>query len=82
MVWLTLPEGVDPERVRAEALAAGIAYTPGDLFTTDGSCAASLCLAFSKHTPAEIEQGIALLGAIVARAQAAQRTPRARRTAA
>jgi DNA-binding transcriptional MocR family regulator len=82
MLWVTLPEGVDPERVHARARAASIAYTPGDLFSTDGSFAASLCLAFSRQTPAEIEQGIAELGAIVTRAHAAGRARRDRRTAA
>ncbi len=82
MVWVTLPEGVDPERVYANARATGIAYTPGDLFASDGSAAASLCLAFSSQAPAEIEQGIHELGAIVTRAHAAGRARRDRRTAA
>jgi 2-aminoadipate transaminase len=82
MLWVTLPEGVDPESVRANARAAGIAYTPGDLFSLDGGSAASLCLAFSRYAPAELEQAIAALGAIVTRALAAGRTRRDRRTAA
>jgi len=80
MVWVTLPEGTDGERVLASARAAGIYYTPGDLFASDGSAAASLCLSFSRQTPEEIEQGVTELGAIVT--QAAARARRDRRSAA
>ena len=82
MVWVTLPGGVDPEAVRASAREAGIAYTPGDLFSVDGAAANSLCLAFSRHAPEDFETGIAQLGAIVTRAHAAGRARRDRRTAA
>jgi GntR family transcriptional regulator/MocR family aminotransferase len=75
-VWLTLPEAADPEAVRADARDAGIAYTPGGIFTLDGGAAASLCLGFSKLAPPEIEQAVALLAAIVVRACKAGRARR------
>ena len=76
MVWLTLPEAADPEAVRASARAEGIAYTPGRLFSIDGSAAGSLCLAFSKLAPPEIEQAVAQLAAIVTRACSSRRARR------
>lgn len=79
MVWVTLPEAADPEAVRAGARAAGIAYTPGKLFSIDGGAASSLCLAFSKHVATELEEAVAQLAAIVS---AACHTRRGRRPAA
>jgi DNA-binding transcriptional MocR family regulator len=76
---VTLPAAADPAAVRAEAGAAGIAYTPGKLFSIDGGAAGDLCLAFSKLAPPEIEQAVSQLAAIVSRSC---RTGRGRRPAA
>jgi DNA-binding transcriptional MocR family regulator len=75
-VWLTLPAGVDEPALRAGARAAGIAWTPGELFSIDGGPSRSLSLSFAKLAPDEIEQGVAELAKIVARARTGRRERR------
>ncbi|MCC7373679.1 MAG: PLP-dependent aminotransferase family protein [Verrucomicrobiales bacterium] len=54
-----------------EALKAGIAFVPGDVFHTDASGANTLRLNFSNTAPERIEEGIRRLAGVVATAFAA-----------
>lgn len=48
-VWIELPAGVDAEAVRADALAAGVGYRPGQSFSVDGSFRNCLRLCFTYY---------------------------------
>jgi DNA-binding transcriptional MocR family regulator len=65
LVWMTLPAGMDADRLRHAARAQGVAYTSGDVFYVDGRGAEHLALAFTTLDPPAIAQGIARLGAAV-----------------
>jgi len=69
-VWVTLPPGTDDDGVYRDALRAGVAYAPGELFHMDGRGRQHLALAFANLTPAAIAEGIAILGGLVRRHQA------------
>ena len=69
MVWVTLPRGTDDDGVYRDALRAGIAYTPGELFHLDGRGRQHLALAFANLSPAAIAEGIGILGGLVRRHQ-------------
>lgn len=75
-VWVTLPDDVDGPALQAEAAAAGIVYARGDLFSLDGRFAGSMALSFVNLDEAAIEEGIALLGRLAARAPRAQASGR------
>ena len=70
IVWVTLPPGTDDDGVYRDALRAGVAYAPGELFHMDGRGRQHLALAFANLTPAAIAEGVALLGGLVRRHQA------------
>jgi GntR family transcriptional regulator/MocR family aminotransferase len=70
LVWLTLPRGTDDDGVYRDALRAGIAYTPGELFHLDGRGRHQLALSFANLPPATIAEGIAVLAGLVRRHQA------------
>jgi GntR family transcriptional regulator/MocR family aminotransferase len=70
MVWVTLPRGTDDDGVYRDALRAGVAYTPGELFHMDGRGRQHLALAFANLAPASIAEGVAILGGLVRRHQA------------
>jgi DNA-binding transcriptional MocR family regulator len=67
MVWVTLPRGTDDDGVYRDALRAGIAYTPGELFHLDGRGRQHLALAFANLPPAAITEGVGILGNLVRR---------------
>ena len=71
-VWVTLPDDIDGPGLQAEALAAGIVYARGDLFSLDGRFASSMALSFVNQDEQTIEQGIAALGQLAVRAPRAQ----------
>lgn len=65
-IWLTLPEGQDTAMLLARAIAeARVAFVPGRAFHCDGTGAHTLRLSFSLAAPAQIEAGIARLGALL-----------------
>ena len=65
-IWLTLPETVDTEPLHARALAeARLAIVPGRAFHYDGAGANTMRLSFSLAADAEIDAGIARLGALL-----------------
>ncbi len=75
-VWATLPPGCDGAAVHAEARAAGISYTPGELFFADGGGASHLLLGFANAEPAAIAEGMEVLGGIASRHAGARRSRR------
>jgi len=66
---LTLPEGVDGERVRAAAPDEGLALSNGAGFFADGDGSRFLRLPFCALTEEEIDEGVARLARAVARVQ-------------
>ncbi len=64
-VWVTLPEGVDSKAMMAKAIAAKVAYVPGNAFYADGFGSRSLRLAYCYPTPERIRDGVKSLGAVV-----------------
>jgi 2-aminoadipate transaminase len=65
VVWLTLPDGADAERLLQAAHAAGIVYTPGTAFYWDGRGQEHAMLSFANVTPSAIREGVGLLGDLV-----------------
>jgi len=63
--WLRLPAGVDAMALLPRAVAAGVAFVPGAPFFAMEPDARSLRLSFATLAPAQIEQGIAALGAVL-----------------
>ena len=66
-LWLELPDGVDASELLPRATDGGVTYVPGADF---GGAAASARLAFSFVSPAEIDEGVRRLAALVATAPA------------
>ena len=64
-VWVTLPPAVDPDRLLSRTREAGVAYTPGDVFTLDDTGKQHLSLSFARLDEAAIEEGVAELGRLV-----------------
>ena len=60
--WLTLPDGVSAEELRARAVVHGVDGRHGALFSCRGGLADRLRLSFAYYDEADIEDGIARLG--------------------
>jgi GntR family transcriptional regulator/MocR family aminotransferase len=82
LVWLTLPTGVDPDRLHQGAFARGVAYTRGEVFFADGCGGEHLALAFAAVDEATIVKGIARLGRAMHEAASSGRAEGLRRPAA
>jgi DNA-binding transcriptional MocR family regulator len=66
-VWATLPEGCDGAELLAVALEREkVAFVPGRAFFYDGEGANTIRLNFSLASEAQIEDGIARLGRVIA----------------
>ncbi len=65
--WLLLPASLDARELLPEAEAAGVAYLPGATFCIDGRGQNALRLSFSLYPPAELAEGVARLGRVLAR---------------
>jgi DNA-binding transcriptional MocR family regulator len=84
LLWLTLPGSGDA--VHRAAAAAGIAYTAGSAFHTDGQGSEHIALSFACMPAARIVEGVERLAAIVRRHAIAEkaglrRAPRSERRA-
>jgi 2-aminoadipate transaminase len=66
-LWATLPAGFEAKEVLRTALAAKVAFVPGEAFFPNGGGERSMRLNFSYCTPETIEEGIRRLGEVVAR---------------
>ncbi len=63
--WLQLPEGLDATALLPKAVEAGMAYVPGEPFYAGGGHRNTLRLSFVTAAPGQIEQGVALLAAVL-----------------
>ncbi|MDT4937783.1 MAG: 2-aminoadipate transaminase [Pseudonocardiales bacterium] len=59
--WLTFPHEVDTAALRPAALAAGVGFQPGPVFSTRGGGANCLRLSFSYYGEADIRDGVGAL---------------------
>jgi 2-aminoadipate transaminase len=66
--WVELPEGLDASALLPQAVEAGVVYVPGAPFFSGAARANTLRLSFVTVAPALIEQGVAALGQVLARA--------------
>ena len=67
-LWVTLPEGIDCQRLFQEALKENVAFVPGDCFFADShNGRGHMRLNFSNAQPEQIREGIERLGRVVAR---------------
>jgi 2-aminoadipate transaminase len=66
--WLELPLHMDATALLPRAVEAGMAYVPGAPFFPQGGHAHTLRLSFVTVPPAQIEQGVAALGRVLAAA--------------
>lgn len=64
-LWLRLPEGVGVVDLYRQALAAGIAFAPGDLFFPGPAPAPYMRLSYGNVALGQIDDGIARLGALI-----------------
>ena len=64
-VWVTLPEGMDAEKLIEAAVAEGVAYIPGGPFFVDGSGANTMRLTFAKEDIPTIQEGVKRLARAV-----------------
>ncbi|HEV3049219.1 MAG TPA: PLP-dependent aminotransferase family protein [Longimicrobium sp.] len=67
LLWLELPERYDTDALLEPAMAAGVAYVPGEAFAVPGSGAgrSGMRLNFSYCGPDDIREGMARLGRVV-----------------
>ena len=63
--WLTLPDGADSVDLTRRAVEQGVGIVPGTLFFPDGRGADTVRLSFSLVDEAQIDEGIAKLGALL-----------------
>jgi 2-aminoadipate transaminase len=61
-VWVTLPEGLDAEKLLPVAVEEGVAYVAGTSFFVDGSGANTLRLNYSKEDADRLREGARRLG--------------------
>ncbi len=65
-IWVTLPDYIDTTNLLARALAANVAFVPGQAAFIDGRGANSMRLNFSSSTDEDLREGVRRIGAIVA----------------
>jgi len=68
VLWLELPEAVDTRALFDAALAEGICFAPGDVFSASGRYRNCLRLSCGHPWNARIETGVARLGALASAA--------------
>jgi 2-aminoadipate transaminase len=65
LTWMTLPDGLDSTALRADAIAAGVAYVPCTPFFVDGGGACTLRLSFSHLAGPDLAIAAERLGGVV-----------------
>jgi 2-aminoadipate transaminase len=65
LTWMTLPDGLDSTALRADAIAACVAYVPGTPFFVDGGGACTLRLSFSHLAGPDLAIAAERLGRVV-----------------
>lgn len=68
--WVTLPDGIDAQRVLEEAIPLRVAFVPGAAFHVDGGGRSAMRLNFTNSAPDEIREGVGRLALAVERAVA------------
>jgi 2-aminoadipate transaminase len=66
-LWVELPEGMDCDTVAAEAEQSGVTIFSGRPYFADRKPGSFVRLAYSNSTPAQIDEGIKILGDVVRR---------------
>jgi DNA-binding transcriptional MocR family regulator len=64
-IWVELPAGIDTRDVFTDAVRAGVIFAPGHQFQHGGGPSSGLRLTLARADEAEIDRGIASLGAVV-----------------
>ncbi|HEY6328966.1 MAG TPA: PLP-dependent aminotransferase family protein, partial [Blastocatellia bacterium] len=64
-IWITLPESLNTTQVLIESMEKGVTFSPGEHFHPTLSPGNSMRLAFATVGPAQIEESIKRLGAIL-----------------
>lgn len=65
-IWVTLPEGIDTQKLFTEAVEKKVAFVPGSAFMTDADKVTnSLRLNYSTMPDEKIERGIQILGELL-----------------
>jgi len=65
-IWVSLPPGVGSERVYRGSAARGVFVSPGTLFHASGEDPGAIRLSISRTGEASIEEGVRILGEVVA----------------
>lgn len=64
-LWVTLPPGVDTEKLLPKALERKVAYVIGSPFFVDGTGQNTMRLSFAIATPEQIDEGIRRLAEVI-----------------
>ena len=64
-LWVTFPEQINERDFYLQAIERGVGIAPGAAFFLQSQTHAHMRLSFGSHTPARIEQGIAILGELL-----------------
>src|SRR5918997_399606 len=78
LTWVTVPDGLDTHALRADAVAAGVAYVPGPPFHAGDGGRSAMRLSFSHLTPPELDAAAERLGGVLRAALARAPEPAAR----
>jgi 2-aminoadipate transaminase len=71
-LWVELPAGIEAASLRELARQAGVDYLPGRYFSIARSFEGAFRLSFAGLEPDAIEEGIAILGSLIAKSGAAR----------
>lgn len=63
-LWLELPEGLDSDKILDDAIAAGVAYIPGESFFAHEGVKNTVRMNFTLVTDEQIREGIKILGEV------------------
>jgi 2-aminoadipate transaminase len=63
--WIALPPGLRSQELYESAIARGVAFAPGQVFFPEQPAQSYMRLSFAARSPAEIEQGVAILGELL-----------------
>ncbi len=72
------PAGADGDAILRDALAEGVAFTPGNVFHLDGRGGEHASLSFANLSPAAITEGVGILADVVRKDAASLRRQPAR----
>jgi 2-aminoadipate transaminase len=57
-LWVTLPDGIDAQKLFEVGLAEGVAFIPGSAFSPGGEFRNALRLCFASTTPERTREGV------------------------